>query len=83
MIKTVGDLRKAIDGVDDDMRVLLRVENEDDGTQMMCAPSKAKPDAGCSELEAFLIDGTDGECHHGRSGFGCLECKAEHDRGEL
>lgn len=56
----VGDLRKAIEGVDDDMVVLLRVEAGDLG-QMMCSPSSAIPDAGCGEVEAFMIDGHDGD----------------------
>lgn len=54
----VGDLRKAIEGVDDDMVVILRVE-DDDGGQMMCSPSSAVPDTGCGEVEAFTIDGHD------------------------
>lgn len=83
MIKTVGDLRAATKGLDDTMRLLLRVHNEDGDKQMMCVPSSAEADAGCTDTEVFIIDGTDGQCHHGHSGFGCLDCKAEYDRGEL
>lgn len=58
---TAGDLRKALDGVDDSMRVILRVTDEDGVNQFMCEPSWAMPDPGCGDVEAFIIDGTDGE----------------------
>lgn len=57
----VGDLRKAIAGVDDNMVVMLRVDNEDGDEQFMCSPSSAAPDCGCTDTEVFIIDGTDGE----------------------
>lgn len=60
----VGDLRKALADVDDEMVVLLRVDSED-GEQFMCSPTGAMPDPGCSDVEMFVIDGTDGECEHG------------------
>jgi len=77
MIATVGDLRKAIEGVDDAMEIILRVTDEDGAGQYMCCPSSAMPDAGCGEIEAFIIDGTDNECRHEQNCRECEECKAE------
>jgi hypothetical protein len=56
----VKDLRLAITNVDDEMIVLLRVSDEDGGNQFLCSPSGAVPDPGCGDVEAFIIDGTDG-----------------------
>jgi hypothetical protein len=75
MIVTVGDLRRAIEDVPDDMEILLRVSDEDGGEQFMCCPSNAMPDAGCGEVEVFIIDGTDNECKHGKSHLECEECR--------
>lgn len=75
----VKDLRKALEGVDDEMVVLLRVENEDTQEQFMCSPSGAMPDPGCGEVEAFMIDGTDGECEHGIQASECKEPHADED----
>lgn len=74
----VGDLRRAIADVDDNMVVLVRVSNEDGDQQFMCSPQNhAMPDPGCGETEMFILDGTDGECEHGLQ---AAECKAIHDR---
>ena len=73
----VKDLRTALEGVDDEMVVLLRVNDEDGGEQFMCSPSGAMPDPGCSEVEMFIIDGTDGECEHGVQASECEERHAD------
>lgn len=70
-------LRDALIDIDDDMIVLLRVSNEDTQEQFMCSPSGAVPDAGCGEVEAFIIDGTDGQCHHEAQAADCEQCKLE------
>ena len=73
----VKDLRSFIADVDDEMVVLLRVSNEDGDQQFMCSPSRAVPDPGCGETEAFIIDGTDGECHHEMQASACGLCALE------
>lgn len=75
MIATVGDLRKAIADVPDEMEILLRVSDEDGGEQFMCCPSSAIPDAGCGDVEVFMIDGTDGECEHEQNSRDCVDCQ--------
>lgn len=45
----VKNLRKALEGLDDEMVILLRVSDEDGGEQFMCSPSGAIADAGCGD----------------------------------
>lgn len=59
----VGDLRRAVADVDDEMVVVLRVSSEDSSDLFMCSPDKATPDPDCADTLCFVIDGTDGkEC---------------------
>lgn len=73
----VKTLRERLVDCDDEMIVLLRVSGDDGSNQFMCSPSNANADAGCGEVEAFIIDGTDGECHHERDAADCPDCKLE------
>jgi hypothetical protein len=72
----VKELKAALADVDDEMVVLLRVADPE-AAQMMCSPSLAVADAGCGDVEAFIIDGTDGECKHGRDSTQCRACVGE------
>ena len=57
----VGELRRALEDVADDMDVLLRVELSDGAIALGKAVS-AEPQAGCGEDgEMFTIDATEGE----------------------
>lgn len=58
----VGDLRRAVAGVDDEMVVVLRVSNEAGNDLLMCSPDSATPDPDCADALCFVIDGTEGEC---------------------
>ncbi|HMG12185.1 MAG TPA: hypothetical protein VK571_03345 [Gemmatimonadaceae bacterium] len=52
---TVGQLRKALDGVPDDMEVTIR-------TDAFCGGiTSASPEIGCDDIEHFAIDCSDDE----------------------
>jgi hypothetical protein len=59
----VRELRAALVGVDDDMEVILRTADEPDCGEwslIVCGVEHAGPDAGCTEREAFVLDGNTG-----------------------
>lgn len=51
----VRDLRLALDGVDDDLDVVVRAEN-DEGDFFCGSPATARPTTGCDDELFFAID---------------------------
>lgn len=61
MTMTVGDLRKALEGVDDGMFVLIRAVHESGDQVFVGGATSAVVDAGCTDVDAFVIDGDEDE----------------------
>lgn len=53
---TAGELREALDGVDDDMEVLLRLSSDDGATVFGVASSAVTETGHEDEVEMFTID---------------------------
>lgn len=56
-MKTVGELRKALAGLDDDMEVILRITTDGGDNLYMMNIESAAPEHGCADTPAFMIDG--------------------------
>lgn len=55
-MKTVGELRKALAGLDDGMEVILRITT-DGGDSLHMMSIAATAEYGCADTPAFMIDG--------------------------
>jgi hypothetical protein len=56
-MKTVKELRAALDGLDDDMEVILRITTDGGDTLHLMDIEDCSVEAGCTETEALMIDG--------------------------
>ncbi len=54
---TVGDLRRALEGVPDHLEVAMRVKTDDEEGQAMAGLVTARVEQGCADQPGFMLDG--------------------------